>query len=177
MKALLREKVALLRELGLVVDVAAEQRKARKGETNPLERGRGGRGAGREAFVRAARAELDATAAAAAYGAGAGADLGPSAGVVAGSRGGQAEVVGVRRIVTAAMASEKVDKGGFIRDVRAERADAAAASAAAGAGAGDDIGQAVAVGKASEEMVGHGKATELTDSLAMAAQMTRLVDV
>jgi hypothetical protein len=86
-------------------------------------------------------------------------------------------VVGVRRIVTAATASEEADKGGFIRDVRAERADAAAASAAAAAGAADDIGQAVAAGKASEVMVDHGKATELTDSRAMAAQMTRLVDV
>jgi hypothetical protein len=171
MKAILRDSVALLRELGLAADAAAEHRKARKGETNPLERGRGGRGAGREAYVRAGLA-----AAAAASGAGAGVNLGPSAGVVAGSSGGQAEVVGVRRIVTAAMAGERVDKADFIRDVRAERADPAI-SAAITAGAADDIGQAVAAGKASGEMVEHGKATEPTDSLAMSAQMTRLVDV
>jgi hypothetical protein len=175
MKAILRDSVALLRELGLAADAAAEHRKARKRETTPLERGRSGRGPGREAYVRAARAEL-AAAAAVASGAGAGVNLGPSAGVVAGSSGGQAEVVGVRRIVTAAMAGERVDKADFIRDVRAERADPAI-SAAITAGAADDIGQAVAAGKASGEMVEHGKATEPTDSLAMSAQMTRLVDV
>jgi hypothetical protein len=171
MKTLLREKVALLRELGLAVDAAAEQRKGRKRETNPLERGRGGRGAGREAYVRAGLA-----AAAAASGAGAGVNLGPSAGVVAGSSGGQAEVVGVKRIVTAATAGEGVDKEGFIRAVRVVRADAAT-SVAARATAGDDLGQAVAAGKSLGEMVEQGKATEPTDSLAISAQMTRLVDV
>lgn len=190
----LRGRMALLRGLGLAGDASAGPARGRKRETNPLQRGRGGRGVGKEGFVRAGatRVEMAApTTPAAAVAASAGEGDVAGAGVSAAASG-----VGVgcnaRRAVSAEVAARKSAVEALMKAAREEMATVggagagagavasakmAAAAAGPGAGAGGSRGRAGEVGRALEKMVDHGKTTGLADAHAIPAQMAKLVDV